>query len=276
MPLGEFMKISPGHELHESDIFLRTATGETFTPHAYASVNIQYEDFADVKKLYLVDQPNFPTLFGRQWLREMNIDLNKLFRRDVYKLASNAPSEDYKLQAKNLLQKYKSLTKEGIGCIPNTEARLELTQEAPDPVYLRARPVAHALIEKTDAELDYLEKHNVIQRIDVSEWSHPIVIVSHAKGRKVRICGDFKVGINRFLNVDDYPLKNVRHALDNIGNGRRFTKLDISSAFLHMPVREQDRKYLVVNTHRGLYQFSRLSNGLANASAVWQRFIESI
>ena len=128
----------------------------------------------------------------------------------------------------------------------------------------------------TDKELDHLEKNKVIKKIEISDWSHPIVVVSRAKGKKVRICGDFKVGINRFLKIDDHPLNNIRHALDNIGNGRRFSKLDIASAFLHMPVRKEDRKFLVVNTHRGLYQFNRLSNGLSNASAVWQRFIESI
>ena len=126
----------------------------------------------------------------------------------------------------------------------------------------------------TNAELDFLEKNNVIQKVNTSEWAHPMVIVPRAQGKKVRLCGDFKAGINRVIRVDDHPLKIIRHALDNIGNGMRFSKLDIFSAFLHMPVRESDRKFLVVNTHRGLYRFNRMSNGLSSAPAIWQRFIE--
>ncbi|XP_003741639.1 uncharacterized protein K02A2.6-like [Galendromus occidentalis] len=278
MPLQEFQRILPGYQRFETDICLRTATGESFTPHSYAMVEVKLNNISSCLRLYLFDQPKFPTLFGRQWLRKFPLDFNKLMAKDVLQLqaSSSSVTDCYKTRAKELLKKYKNLLKDGIGCIPNSEAKLELTTEKPHPVYMRARPVAHSLIKMTDGELDYLEKNDVIQKIDCSDWSHPIVIVPRAQGKKVRICGDFKVGINKYIRVDDHPLKNIRHALDNIGNGLRFTKLDISSAFLHLPVRVSDRKYLVVNTHRGLYQFNRMSNGLSNASAIWQRFIEGI
>ena len=81
---------------------------------------------------------------------------------------------------------------------------------------------------------------------------HQIVVVPRAQGKKVRICGDFKTGINKSIRIDEYPLKNLRNAPDNIGGGKRFRKLDISNAFLHMPVKENDQKFIVVNSHRGL------------------------
>ena len=60
-----------------------------------------------------------------------------------------------------------------------------------------------------DKELDHPEKNKVIEKIGVSYWSHRAVVVSRAKGKKVRICGNFQAGINRFSKIDDHALKNI-------------------------------------------------------------------
>lgn len=146
MPLDDFLTIHPEHQLHENDLCLRAATGHTFKPHSYPMVNVNYADSSAQLRLYLIDQANFPRLFGRQWLRNMNMDLNQLVRQSVHQIQPTRPVDDYERCATELLSRYKNLLKEGIGCIPNTEARLELTTTDPQPIYLRARPVAHALI----------------------------------------------------------------------------------------------------------------------------------
>ena len=279
MTLNAFRSIAPSCQLRENDVCLRTATGESFQPHSYADVKVTYKNQKETLRLYLINKQSFPTLIGRDWLRKISLDWSTLLHSQTVQSCKQIVSSstlDYKAQAKKLLLSYKNLSKPGIGCIPSAEAKLELTVEKPTPFYARARPVAHSIIGMTDTELEFLEDNGVIQRINVSDWAHPIVVVPRAQGRKVRICGDFKPGINRFIRIDEHPLKNIRYALDNIGNGTKFSKLDIFSAFLHMPVRESDRKFLVVNTHRGLYQFNRMSNGLSNAPAIWQRFIEGV
>ncbi|XP_003739239.1 uncharacterized protein K02A2.6-like [Galendromus occidentalis] len=286
MPLKTFRRIAPQHELHENNIQLRSATGEIFQPHSFANVSVVYGDQEKSLRLYLMENDKFPELIGRDWLRELPLHWSKLLTGEnkVHHLnASNQNSsygasdtEDFKSKARKLLGKYENLTKPGIGCIPNSEARLELTSEDPAPYTSGAHQPAEALIEKTNKELDFLEEYGVITKVNTSEWSHPMCVVPRAKGKKVRICGNFKAGINRHIKIDSHPLKNIRHALDNIGNGKTFSKLDVFSAFLHLPVREKDRKYLIVNTHRGLYQFNRMANGLSNAPAIWQRFIEGV
>ena len=278
MAREKFNELLPAHQLYENDIRLRTATGESFMPHSYAKVLISVQGFQKQLRIYLFDQKDFPTLMGRSWMQELDLDWTQIIRSTAVMVCSPTPksTDDFKKLAKEVLTKYPNLTKPGIGRIPSMEAQLELTTPDPKPVYLRARPVAHAMIQKTDEELDHLEQNDIIERIPVSDWAQPIVVVPRANGKKVRICGDFKVGINKYLKLEEYPLKNIRHALDNIGNGAKFSKLDISAAFLHMPVRESDQKFLVVNTHRGLYRFKRMSNGLANAPAVWQKYIEGV
>ena len=272
MQLSTFRQLCPNADLFQNDIKLRTATGQIFEPHSYAEVEIKYNNQQEKLHLYLVDQARFPTLFGRSWLRTMHVDISSL----VSCHANSVEAADLVTEAQELIKKYPNLTKEGIGKIPSTEMKLHFEVQNPKPVYCRARPVAQALIPLIDRELDLLESSGVVERVNVSDWAHPVVVVPRAQGKKVRICGDFKVGLNQYIKVDDHPLKNIRHALDNIGVGKRFSKLDISAAFLHMPVCENDRKYLVVNTHRGLYKFNRMSNGLSSAAAVWQRYIEGV
>ena len=271
MEYSRFIRMFPNEALHKNDVRLRSATQECFEPRNYAELPVTYNDVRRTLKLYLIDIPDFPTLFGRSWLKSFEgapLNVNKC----------DFNGEKYEDKARRLLQKYPQLSEEGIGKLPNVEASIHLKGN-PKPAYFRPRPVPHALLPLVDAELDHLEKFDVIEKVNASEWAHPAVIALRGKGdlhsKKARICGDLKVGLNQFLLVDDHPLKNIRHALDNIGVGKRFTKLDISNAFLHMPIRAVDRKYLTVNTHRGLYRFKRMCNGLASAPAIWQRFMES-
>ena len=49
----------------------------------------------------------------------------------------------------------------------------------------------------------------------------------------------------------------------NLQGGERFTILDLSEAVLQMELDEGSRKYLVVNTHRGLFRYKRLPFGVS-------------
>ena len=164
MSLSKFQKSYPDIQLLENDIKLRSATGDVFTPHSYADVRVIHPDQAKTLRIYLIENDTFPTLLGRRWLKETDIDLDQLFRNGVHQIRVPKSSQNYKDRASQLLKNFRNLTKGGIGCIPNTESKLELTTKNPDPVYLTARPVPHSLIQTTDSELDHLEKHGVIKK----------------------------------------------------------------------------------------------------------------
>jgi hypothetical protein len=55
-----------------------------------------------------------------------------------------------------------------------------------------------------------------------------------------------------------------------------FSKIDLSKAYLQVNVHKDSQKFLTVNTHKGLYKYTRLVYGLASAPAIFQQIMDQI
>ena len=64
----------------------------------------------------------------------------------------------------------------------------------------------------------------------------------------VRICGDFSVTINPVSKLDRYPIPKVDDLFSRLSGGKYFTKLDLSNAYQQVPLEEESKKYVIVNT----------------------------
>lgn len=93
---------------------------------------------------------------------------------------------------------------------------------------------------------------------------------------KVRLCGDYKLTVNKNLLVDEYPLPTIDELFANMAGGDKFSKIDLAQAYLQMTVRSEDQPILTLNTHLGLFQPTRLMYGVASAPAIFQREISQI
>lgn len=143
------------------------------------------------------------------------------------------------------------------------------------PKFFKSRSVPYAVKGAIEEELDRLEREGILEKVNYSEWATPIVAVPKPDGR-FRICGDFKVTVNQALHVDQYPLPKVEDLFATLAGGRKFTKLDLSQAYLQLELHPDSMKYCTVNTHQGLYQFTRLPFGIASAPALFQKVMDSI
>ena len=56
-----------------------------------------------------------------------------------------------------------------------------------------------------NAELERLVQQGVLKKVDYSNWAAPIVVVAKKNG-SVRICADFKTGLNEALEMHRHPL----------------------------------------------------------------------
>ena len=65
--------------------------------------------------------------------------------------------------------------------------------------------------------------------------------------------------------------------LDGQPHGRwEILKVELSSPYQQMPLAEEARKYVTINTHRGLYRFTRLPFGVASAPAIFQKAMDTL
>ena len=96
-----------------------------------------------------------------------------------------------------LLKRYDVIFKQELGKIKDIKAKVRVREEA-TPKFFKPRPVAYALRERVEQELESI---GVIEPILHSEWAAPIVPVIKSNG-DVRICGDFKVTVNQCLDIE--------------------------------------------------------------------------
>ena len=78
------------------------------------------------------------------------------------------------------------------------------------------------------------------------------------------------------MEVDKYPLPRPEELIQKLAGGTRFTTLDLSQSYQQMRLDEKSQKYTTINTHRGLYRFTRVPFGIACASAKFQKAMEQV
>ena len=90
----------------------------------------------------------------------------------------------------------------------------------------------------------------------------------------VRVCGDYKVTISSYLDVNQYPLPRSEELFAALNGGVQFTKLDLSDAYLHIELDEESKKFVAINTHKRLYRMNRLPYGVA--PAIFQQMMDQL
>jgi len=70
-----------------------------------------------------------------------------------------------------------------------------------------------------------------------------------------------------------YPLPNVEDIFAQLAGGKIFTKLDLSQAYLQLPVDEDSKGLLVINIPKGLF---RLPYGVSVAPAIFQSVMDRV
>ena len=82
-----------------------------------------------------------------------------------------------------------------------------------------------------DKEIDHLVKEGVIQPVTHSDWAAPVVPVVKRDG-SVRLCGDYKITVNKIAKFDSYPLPRIDNLFASLSGGSTYTKLDLAHAYL--------------------------------------------
>lgn len=102
-------------------------------------------------------------------------------------------------------------------------------------------------------------------------WRSPIVLVPKPDG-SIRFCIDFRA-VNAQAKFDAYPMPRTEILLDQVGEARYLSSLDLTKRVLASAVAPcGSRKDCL----RGLYHFKVMPFGLQGAAATFQRLVDCI
>ena len=137
----------------------------------------------------------------------------------------------------------------------------------------RARPLAPRDFDECRQHINQLLEAGII-RPSHSPYASPIVLVRKKNG-KLRMCVDYRK-LNARTVRDSYNLPKIEDLLLTLSGSQYFTSLDLCKAYYQIPMTPKASKYSAFVTPFGLFEWDRLSFGLTNAPAVFQRLMENI
>ena len=208
-----------------------------------------------------------PSLLGRDWLSKLTLNWREL------SFVHRSPSSPVQTLA-NVLDQHADVFAEGLGTARGITAKIHVDPQAP-PRFCKARPIPYALRDKVTRELERLEKASIIEPVEFADWAAPVVPVMKKDG-SIRLCGDYKLTVNRAAKVDKYPLPRIEDLFTALAGGTSFTKLDLAHAYQQIPLDADSRKFVTINTLKGLFQYTRLPFGVSSAPALFQRAMENL
>ena len=249
--------------LSQSKVRLKTYSGETLETCGQMNCSVQHNGQSVTLPIIVAGYRNRPTLLGRDWLGKLKLDWNNIFS-----------VESSKSRLDSLLTKHGEMFADSYTGITGHTAHIRLKQDA-KPVYCRPRPVAYALKQQVEDELAKLERNGVLVKTDQSDWATPVVVVPKAD-KTVRLCGDYKVTINQAVDDEQYPLPTSQDLYAELSGAKVFTKLDLSHAYAQLNVDKESQPYLTINTHKGLYSYTKLPYGVKSSPKIFQSVMDKM
>lgn len=256
----ELRKLIKDFPLYRSGQRFRTYTGEEIPVKGVTEVLVETNHQS--ARLPLMVVPGRGTsLFGRNWLEKIKLDWPTLLG-------------EASIKQMDVTTEFSDVFKDELGCYSGGKAHL-LIDDSAKPQFYKARPVPLSLQKKVDDELRRMEDLGVIKPVSYSDWAAPLVIVPKPNG-EVRICGDFKLTVNKVAALEQYPLPRIDELFSVLSGCKVFSKLDMSNAYNQIQLDENSQKYVVVNTPRGLRMYTRLAFGIHSAVAIFQKILSSL
>ncbi|XP_061156017.1 uncharacterized protein K02A2.6-like [Syngnathus typhle] len=256
---------------------LETYTGDRVEVVGAAQVQVKYKK-QRAKLPLVVVKGDGPSLLGRCWLEDIQLNWKEIKarhkERQVHQIHTDQRTVETKVTLQEVLCKHDEVFKEELGTLKGTKATIHVKGNAV-PRFFRPRSIPYAMRAKVDEEIDRLLKEDIITPVKYSEWAAPVVPILKPVGT-VRLCGDYKLTVNTVSSLEQYPIPRVEDLFNALAKGKQFSKLDMSHAYQQILMDEDSKKYLTVNTHRGLFTYNRLPFGVASAPAIFQRTMESL
>lgn len=269
IPLHTYTNKFQNFKLSESNLTLHAYSGHNIVVAGQFSPVITFNNKQHKLKLMVVGSDG-PSILGRDFLRCFGISFAEI--NQIKSQPQNPINQSLSLES--VLKKYPKVFEQTIGKYVYKQVHLSINSDA-KPVFCKPRQVPHAFKAQVEAELERLERLNVITPVETSEWGTPLVPILKSNGQ-IRICADYKVTINRYLNENRHPLPRVEEIFNALRGGCSFSKLDLESAYNQIELDESSRHLAAWSTHKGVYLVNRLPFGVKPATGIFQAELEKL
>ena len=142
------------------------------------------------------------------------------------------------------------------------------------PIATKSRKYSEEDQQFIAAETKRLLEEGIIEPSN-SPWRVQVAVTKN-EGRKRRMVIDYSQTINKFMQMDAYPLPRIDETVNKIAQYRVFSTIDLKSVYHQVPLNQCERQYTSFEANMSLYQFCRVLFGVTNGVAAFQRTMDAI
>ena len=135
------------------------------------------------------------------------------------------------------------------GCLEAYAAKIKLVENT-KLSFCESRSLPIHIKPLVIAEIKRMEREGILEVVlEVgSEWVSPIVAILKPNV-SIRVCADYKVGVNSKICNDYFPLPQVETAFSSMAGMSWFAKIDVSNAYFQSRAFVKVVHYLYISNH---------------------------
>lgn len=142
------------------------------------------------------------------------------------------------------------------------------------PIAIKSRRHTASDAKFIELEVQKLLKDGIIEE-SYSPWRAQ-VLVTQTENHKRRMVIDYSQTINRYTELDAYPLPRIDDIVNAVASYEVFSSIDLKSAYYQIAITDEDKPFTAFEAAEKLWQFRRIPFGPRNAVACFQRTIHNI